>query len=80
MIAARHPIVAVDDLPFKIVTEYQEQPGLRLTFSQVQRLWCLPARDCHEVLEYLVDTRKLVCGEDGRYRLSEECDEDLSRG
>ena len=69
MIAARRPVVAVDDLPWIVVAEFQEQPGLRLTFPQVQRLWSLSVRECQDTLDYLIDSGILVQGEDDRYRL-----------
>ncbi len=50
----RHPVVAVDDLPFTILAEFDDQPGLRLTCRQVQRLWALSERECASVLHYLV--------------------------
>lgn len=68
MIAVRHPVVAVDDLPWLIATEYDQQPGLRLTFPQVQRLWGLSTRECYDVLAYLIETGMLVYGEDHQYR------------
>ena len=68
MIATPHRHVAVDDLPWVIAAEYDEQPGLSLTFPEVQRLWGLTLRDCQEVLDYLTDTGMLVHDEDDRYR------------
>lgn len=42
MIPVRHPVATIDDLRWLIAAEFAEQPGLRLTFAQVQRLWnCL---------------------------------------
>ena len=69
MIAARRPRVAVNDLPWIIAAEFEEQPGLRLTFPQVQRLWDLSIPECQDTLDYLVDAGMLVQGEDDRYRL-----------
>ena len=60
--------VAVDDVPWIIAAEFEDQPGLRLTFPQVQRLWGLSARDCQAALDYLIDCGVLVLGEDDRYR------------
>ena len=73
MIAARHPVAAVDDLPWIIAAEYDEQPGLRLTLPQVQRLWGLSPRQCQDALDYLIDSGVLVHGEDDRYRRSDRC-------
>lgn len=68
MVPIRRPVATIDDLPWLITAEFTEQPGLRLTSAQVQRLWNLPARDCREILSYLTDTRQLVQDEDGQYR------------
>jgi hypothetical protein len=38
----------------RIRAEYLEMPGLRLTFTQAQRLWGLDAGACAELLETLV--------------------------
>ena len=70
MIPARRPRVAVNDLPWIIAAEFEEQPGLRLTFPQVQRLWGLSIPECQDTLDYLLDTGMLVHGEDDRYGLS----------
>jgi hypothetical protein len=51
----RHPIVAVDDLPWMIVADFDEHPGQRLTFWQIQRSWNLPSDECARVLRFLVD-------------------------
>ncbi len=63
--------VAVDDLPWIITAEYEEQPDLSLTFPQIQGLWGLTAHDCRDVLDYLTDSGMLVHDEDDRYRLPE---------
>jgi len=51
---SRRYVTSVDDLPLHIVSEFDEQPGLRLTSAQIRRLWILSERDCREVLECLV--------------------------
>jgi hypothetical protein len=71
MIAARRSIVAVNHLPWIVVAEFEEQPGLRLTFPQVQRLWGLTIGECQDTLDYLIDAGMLVHGEDDRYRLAD---------
>jgi hypothetical protein len=43
----------------RIVTEYHEMPGLRLTLWQAARLWALDHEECERVLEALVDARQL---------------------
>lgn len=64
---ARHPVAAVDDLPWVIASEFDEQPGLRLTFHQVRRLWGLSATECQNILDYLVTSGTLVFDADDRY-------------
>ena len=68
MLSCRKPNVAVDDLPGLIAREFEEQPGLCLTFAQVQRLWALSPGACRDALEYLTRSGVLVCGEGSRYR------------
>ena len=67
MVPVRHPVIAIDDLPWLVAAEFAQQPGLRFTFAQVQRLWGLPGRECREILDYLTDTGQLVQDEDGQY-------------
>jgi hypothetical protein len=50
-----------------IRAEYLESPGLRLTASQIQRLWCLDAVQCEAVLTALIDTRFLRRTRDGEF-------------
>ena len=73
MVPVRQPVVATDDLPWLVAAEFAQEPGLRLTLAQVQRLWGLPARECREILDYLTDTGQLVQDEDGQY-LCPDCD------
>jgi hypothetical protein len=61
----RHHVTALDELPVQILAEFDDQPGLHLTFSQVRRQWDLPDVRCREVLEYLVSSNLLhldACG------------------
>jgi DNA-binding IclR family transcriptional regulator len=51
---SRQYTTALDDLPVRILSEFDDQPGLRLTFSQIRRLWDVPEIECHEALAYLV--------------------------
>jgi hypothetical protein len=71
MIAAHRPVVAVDDLPWIVIAEFQEQPGLRLTLPQVQRLWSLSMRECQDTLDYLIDAGMLVHGGGGFFSAPE---------
>ncbi|MGB2716533.1 MAG: hypothetical protein WBC51_20285 [Vicinamibacterales bacterium] len=59
MITRTPPIVTVDDLPWIIAAEFDEQPGLRLTLPQVRNMWGLSPQECENVLEYLVSTGDL---------------------
>lgn len=44
---SRHYTTAVDDLPLRILSEFDDQPGLRLTFSPARRLWDARESECH---------------------------------
>ena len=63
MIAHEH----VDELLPRIVGEYQEMPGLRLTPRQAQRLWALDERTSRALLQALVDRQFLTRLGDGSY-------------
>jgi hypothetical protein len=64
---SRRCLTAIDDLPLLIMSEFDEQPGLRLTFGQTTRLWDLSAEDCRDVLAYLVGSGLLRRASDGQY-------------
>ena len=66
---SRHYNVAIDDLPLRMLLEFENQPGLRLTFSQARGLWDLPEADCRDALAYLVGSRLLRRDAHGRYCL-----------
>ena len=51
----------------RIQREYEEQPGLRLTPPQAQRLWGLDGPTCGSVLTVLVDAGVLQRMADGRF-------------
>ena len=57
-----------DDLVRRVRAEYLEMPGLRLSATQAQRLWCLDAERCLAVLEDLLVDRFLACSSTGNYR------------
>lgn len=65
-----HYTTALNDLPLRILSEFQDQPALRLTFSQVRRLWDLPEIDCREALDYLMRSGLLGRDPHGRYALT----------
>lgn len=50
-----------------IRAEYLESPGLRLTATQIQRLWCLDSVQCEAVISALVDARFLRRTRDGEF-------------
>jgi hypothetical protein len=64
----RHPVVAVDDLPWVILSEFDEQPGLRLTFRQVQRLYGLSEHECENALGFLTTIGLLVRNDHQQYQ------------
>jgi hypothetical protein len=47
--------------------EFQEFPEMRLTKSQVQRLWSLDAGTCDELLSALIDRQFLKRTPNGSY-------------
>lgn len=51
----------------QVTHEYEEQPGLRLTPAQAQRLWSLDGPTCGAVLTTLLDTGILQRTPDGRF-------------
>jgi hypothetical protein len=53
------------DLLMRIQGEYQEMPGLRLTFAQAQRLWGLDRPTCESVITQLVERHVLCLARDG---------------
>ena len=50
-----------------IRAEYLESPGLRLTATQIQRMWRLEAVQCEAILTALVDARFLRRTRDGEF-------------
>ena len=50
----------IEDLAWRIDAEYDEMPGMRLTFAQAKRLWNLSDEQCKAVLERLVRAGRLV--------------------
>jgi DNA-binding IclR family transcriptional regulator len=51
----------------RITREYEEQPGLRLTPAQAQRLWGLDGPTCRTALTALVDAGILRRSPDGQF-------------
>ena len=51
----------------RIRREYEEEPSLRLTPPQAQRLWNLDGPTCGAVLSILVDAGILQRTSDGRF-------------
>ena len=54
----------------RVAAEFREMPGMRLTESQVTRLFDLSPGDCSAVLERLVESRLLKRDDAGRYSLA----------
>ena len=67
---SRHYTTAPDDLPVRILWEFDDQPGLRLTFAQIRRLWDLPESECRNALSYLTRSGLLRCDPNGQYCLA----------
>ena len=51
----------------RIDAEFDEMPGMRLTYAQVRRLWSLNDHDCHDALEHLCASGHLALDSSGRY-------------
>jgi hypothetical protein len=64
---SRRYLTAADNLPLLIMSEFDEQPGLHLTFAQVRRLWDLSEPQCHDVLKYLITEGLLRRAADRQY-------------
>jgi phosphoribosyl-dephospho-CoA transferase len=58
----------------RILAEYREMPGLRLTLRQAARLWAMDAVHCQAILDALVASGSLRRGLTGEYCLP--CDEE----
>jgi Fic family protein len=54
-----------DQILRRIRAEFLEMPGMRLTFSQAQRLWGLDEQTCAQALELLTADRFLSRRPDG---------------
>jgi len=53
----------------RILAEYREMPGLRLTLRQAGRLWAMDAVHCQAILDALVASGSLRRGPKGEYSL-----------
>lgn len=60
----------------RILAEYREMPGLRLTLRQAARLWALDTADCRAILDALVAASSLRRSPKGEYCLP--CDEEAA--
>jgi hypothetical protein len=67
---SRHYTTAVDNLPVRILSVFDDQPGLRLTFSQIRRLLELPESECGDALAYLIRRALLQCNANRQYCLA----------
>jgi hypothetical protein len=61
------PFMHVDDAAELIRLEYLENPGLRLTFWQAQRLWNLSEELCDRAPRMLVQSGFLARTDEGHY-------------
>jgi two-component system, NarL family, response regulator DesR len=64
---ARRAMPSLESLVAHVRGEYQEMPGLRLTFAQACRLWQVDAATCETVLERLVREAFLHKTDNGTY-------------
>ena len=55
------------DLSRRMIAEYREMPGLRLTVAQAARLWHLDRDDCQAALDALVTRGLLARTAKGEY-------------
>ena len=60
----------------RILAEYREMPGLRLTLRQAARLWALDTVDCQAILDTLVAAGSLRRSPKGEYCLP--CDQEAA--
>jgi hypothetical protein len=65
-VSCTDPIV-MDGWLQRVQGEYLEMPGLRLTFAQAARFWCLDHPTCACLLDALVNARFLTVTSDGMY-------------
>jgi len=56
-----------DQIERVIEAEFDEMPGMRLTYEQVRRLWGLTEHDCRDALEHLCESGRLVRDSSGRF-------------
>ena len=61
------PLAPLDFLVRRIRAEYEEMPGLCLTFPQACRLWQVDAAMCQRVLDILVGENFLARRKDGSF-------------
>jgi hypothetical protein len=64
----------VAHLTERILAEYRQFPGLRLTTRQAARLWTLETVHCEDVLKALVDAGYLYVDDSGQYALRQIAD------
>lgn len=60
----------------RILAEYREMPGLRLTLRQAARLWAMDALQCQGILDALVAAGSLRRSPKGEYCLP--CDDEAA--
>ena len=64
---ARPSVERLEDLAWLVHAEFQEMPGMHLTFAQAQRLWNLSTEDCKAVFDYLLSSGMVARDSDNRF-------------
>lgn len=67
----------ITDVLERVLVEYRQWPGLRLTPAQAARLWTLPQDDCDAMLDALVASGLLSRDGDGQYALPRTVSQEL---
>jgi hypothetical protein len=62
-----NPVVnaPASDILRRIVAEFSEMPGLKLTVAQAQRLWAIDRPTCERLIDSLTESGFLVRTRDG---------------
>ena len=63
----------------RVLADYREMPGLRVTPTQAARLWHLAPEECEAVLATLVARGELYCDDRGQYARRAGIVRDLGR-
>ncbi len=66
-VVSRPPLQRFERLIIRVQAEFEEMPGMHLTFAQVRRLLGLSREDCEVVLDRLVHAGRLSRDENDRF-------------